>query len=344
MHHVGQLLGVEHRHPADELLALGTARQRVQRSARSPRPHRPRPEHDDATSDRLRDPTGQRTQLMTGVPGVSGEQLVTTLTGQHHLHVLARGSGQEVVGGLCVISDRLVEAPGEIGQDVGVVGGRHDHLAVLGAEPVSDGSGVRQLAVRTFGDAVEANRERAQRPMDVAARQRDDEAGVDAAAEERAVRHVAHELHRDRFVEEPVELADQLWFRGAAVLAGSVRQIPPPTEAHLSVSARDVVTRAVRRGRRRSSCAALARTGARGTSASAGIDIVRPTEGCSSSALISDAKTMDPLAFGVVQRLDPRVVARQEQRPLRARPTRRRRTSRADGARSRRRVPRTGGR
>ncbi len=75
---------------------------------------------------------------------------------------------------------------------------------------------------------VEADRECLDRPLAVGLHDRDDQRGIDAAGQERAERNVGFHAHRDRVVQQRVELVHRFFFGAAewireAVFGGDLR-------------------------------------------------------------------------------------------------------------------------
>ena len=80
-----------------------------------------------------------------------------------------------------------------------------DDLVRLGADRARDLARVLELVERAV---LEGHREGLQRPVDHPRHQRGDRAAVDAAGQEHAERHVAHQPEADRFLEQRAESRD----------------------------------------------------------------------------------------------------------------------------------------
>ena len=101
--------------------------------------------------------------------------------------------------------DGLVLMPDEAGQRVEEVVHADDDFVVLGADGLGDLAGIGELA--EFGFLV-ADGEGLHRPVEVALHERGDGGGIDAAGEEHAERHVAHQAHADGLFQALAALGD----------------------------------------------------------------------------------------------------------------------------------------
>jgi len=115
------------------------------------------------------------------VPVVAPEGLVAGVAREHHLDVLAGQLRDEVGRDGRGVGEGLVEVPDEVLQELDGIG-LDDELAVLRAEVLRDAARVGQLVVLRL---AEADRERLHRLAEVARHERDDDARVEAAAQER---------------------------------------------------------------------------------------------------------------------------------------------------------------
>jgi hypothetical protein len=124
------------------------------------------------------------------IPVVAGEDLVGALPGLHHLDVLGHLLRQQVEGDTVVADHRLAHRrhrTGQGGQQPGVV---DLDLVVIGAEVLSDQIGVGELVAGLATRRMEADAERGQALLSRLGEQRHDQAGVQAAGQQYADRHV----------------------------------------------------------------------------------------------------------------------------------------------------------
>ena len=137
---------------------------------------------------------------------VPGEQLVAAVAGQHHLHRPGGEPGHHVGGDGGGVAERLVEMPREVLEVAERLGSQHE-LVVLRREGPGDLAGVRELVVVRLAEPDgEGLHRRAAEPR----HRGDDGARVDAAAQEGAEGHVAHEVQADRLVDERGEPLGEL--------------------------------------------------------------------------------------------------------------------------------------
>ena len=146
------------------------------------------------------------------------------LRGELRHHVGRDGGG---------VAERLVEIPGEIIHDAEDVR-RDDHLVMLGAVPFRDPAGVAQL-VEVLLD--EADRERLHRGRGETRQRGHDRARVDAAAQERPQRHVAHHMQADRLLQALAQALGDLLL--AAHTRGSEAHVPVPLDPDRPARGRD---------------------------------------------------------------------------------------------------------
>jgi hypothetical protein len=123
------------------------------------------------------------------VLAVAAEELVGALPGQRDGHARRGQLAQREEADRRQVRHRLVEVPDQPREGVRFAQQAHLELVVVHAERGGDALRVRQLGVL----AGEPDRERLERPAHVARHQRDDQARVQAAAQQRADRHVAHQ-------------------------------------------------------------------------------------------------------------------------------------------------------
>ena len=185
--------------PAHRELAL----HRITRAAASAAPARTpaacaRPASRPATAP-ARQVLPRRGERRRAVLPVAAEQLVGALAGQRDGHVLRRELGQREEAERGQLGDGLVQAPDQILERDALVRHRELDLVVVGAEQLGDATRVRELVALAVLD--EADREGLHRLAVRARHQRDDQAGVEPAAEHRAERHVAHQPQPDGAVE-----------------------------------------------------------------------------------------------------------------------------------------------
>ena len=161
---------------------------------------------------------------------VAAEQLVGSLAGQGHGHVLARELAQRQESERRQVRERLVQVPGELAQIVRARLVLELELVVLGAEGVGHPPGVRQLRVLSG----ETDRERLHRLAHVPRHESDDQARVQAAAQHRAQGHVAHQPQADGLVELVEQELGPLLRRERAVGRRS-GEVPPALDPHAPV-------------------------------------------------------------------------------------------------------------
>ncbi len=194
------------------------------------RPARPGPWRSSAAAGPRRAPgtaapaLGQRGDA---VLAVAAEELVGALAGERDGDVRRRASSQSARKPIeersasgssrCQISRRRY---------VGVALELDLELVVVGAQRVGHAARVGELGVL----AGEADRERLERLGHVARHQRDDQARVQAAAEHRAERHVAHQAQPHRLVELVEHDLGPLVGRARVALGVRHRVVPPALE------------------------------------------------------------------------------------------------------------------
>ena len=126
---------------------------------------------------------------------IAGEQLVAAVAGEHDRDLLARQLRDEIGRHGRRIAERAVVVPD---QRVDQIDRRRRdaELGVVGLEALGGQPRVRGLVVGRI--PFEADAERLHRRRHHPAHQTDDDRRVEAAAEERAERHVAHQPPLDR--------------------------------------------------------------------------------------------------------------------------------------------------
>jgi hypothetical protein len=159
--------------------------------------------HDDAVVQRPWQPVQARQAL--GLKGrVAGQDLVAAVTAQRHRHVPAREARQQIRRHDRRIGERFVEETGDLGEDVDHGARPQNFLVVLGAEEFGDTARMRRLVE---GPVLEADRERLDAVRrHVIGHHRDHRAGVDAAGQEDAERHIAHEPQPHGFGQPAAQL------------------------------------------------------------------------------------------------------------------------------------------
>ena len=138
-------------------------------------------------ADRGRNALGEQGRVEAQV---AGEQLVAAVAGEHDRHLLARQLRHEIGRHRGRIAERPVVMPDERVDQIDRRR-RDAELGVIGLEPLGRQARVRGLVVGRV--ALEADAERLDRLRHHPAHQADDDRRVEAAAEKRAERHVAHE-------------------------------------------------------------------------------------------------------------------------------------------------------
>ena len=160
---------------------------------------------------------------------VAGEALVAAIAGEHHLDRLAGHPGHQVdagaerVGRLVHVVDHRRDQAEQVGLD---------HLLVrLHAVARGDASGVGQLVEALL---LDADREGRDGLLADRRHERGDQAGIDAAAQERADPHVAQQVHLDGLAQQRVQLVDHLapragWAGSRTTAASTARCVTEPS-------------------------------------------------------------------------------------------------------------------
>jgi hypothetical protein len=130
---------------------------------------------------------------------VAAEQLVGALAGEGDGDVLRSHLGERDEAERREVGEWLVEVPDEPVERDRLFRERELQLVVIRAELVGDEARIGELVARA--GLLEADCERVHRPVHLLRHQGDDQARVEAAAEHRAERHVAHQPHPDRVLE-----------------------------------------------------------------------------------------------------------------------------------------------
>ena len=162
---------------------------------------------------------------------VAAEQLVGALAGERDGHVVGGQLAEREEADRGEVRERLVEVPDQAPQVLGVALQLDLELVVVGAQRLGHATGVGDLGVL----ACEADREGLERLGHVARHQRDDQARVEAAAEHRAERHVAHQPHLHRLVELVEHDLGPLVGRARVAVGVRHRVVPPALEPHAAV-------------------------------------------------------------------------------------------------------------
>ena len=157
---------------------------------------------------------------VVAIPCVAPEQLVAALARQHNFHALGRQSRHEVERNARGPGDRLVLVPDEPRQRLEELLLRDGHLVMSRADVLGDIASKAQFAVASL--AV-ADGEGLHRLAAQALHDRGDDARVDAAAQEHAQRHVAHQPQPHRLFDRPAAARDEiLLVRGRRRRRGNV--------------------------------------------------------------------------------------------------------------------------
>ena len=196
--------------------------------------------------------------------------------------------------------------PGQVFHDPEGVG-LQDKLVVLRTEVTGDPAGVIELVVLSFR---ETNGEGLHGTRSEPGRGRDDGAGVDAAAQEGAYRHIAHEMQIDGFLEQLAKLIRVAAFAltvvrleaHVPVLFDSHRMLRFPREPVPGCELAHSLDDALRRG-----------CGQEGEDVRHGPPVDRARDlGQLQDRLQLRGEDQPSADLGVIERLDPEPVARQE--------------------------------
>ena len=134
------------------------------------------------------------------VAPVAGEDLVATISLQHHLHTfMAQGVAEQIEGNVGSIGERLVVGPHKRAQHLAHVADTHEELAVVGTEALGEAPGPGPLV--DVHALVEARGVGAQLARVVAGRERRDRSGVDPSREEERHGDIGHQVARHRRLE-----------------------------------------------------------------------------------------------------------------------------------------------
>ena len=157
------------------------------------------------------------------VDAVAAEQLVRALARQDDGHVLAGSARQEVYRERRRVGDWLVEVPRDIGKRTGEVVRRHRDLMVVRADALRHLPRPLELIEILEADGEGLERPAARGPQFLL-RERGDDGAVDAAAEERADRHVADQVTGNRLLHRGADLRRQ---HLRVLLCGVVERVSP---------------------------------------------------------------------------------------------------------------------
>ena len=164
------------------------------------------------------------------VDGVTAEELIGTLAGQHHLHVLARFSCHEVQRDQGRIRHGIIEVPDDLGHGRGIFLGA-DHLDnVLGT---NGRRGFRCHVHLGVTLALKAGGERQQIRI-VALGQGGDSGGVDASGEEAAHCHISAHVLSHRIFQRLGDLLEHLVLIARGHLAHGEARLKPTLLLELS--------------------------------------------------------------------------------------------------------------
>ncbi len=214
-------------HPV-RLLRERLVAERVRQPADQPAHHRP--------PDRCRHDRVQIHQSVAGEPVVAGEHLVATVAGEHHLH-LRRGQFGYQVHPERVRIARFIHVPDQSRKQAHHVGLRHA-LAMPRPPALGHLPCPRQFVVLRV---AHADREGIHRIARLVGQHPRHQRRVDAAAQERADRHVGNGVREHRFAQSPLRLAQQRLVILLPLLA--VRQFPVALDAQLLVLEHERVPR-----------------------------------------------------------------------------------------------------
>ena len=139
------------------------------------------------------------------VPVVAEEQFIGAFAREHDLDVLASQPRDEIERDTGRKCNRFVFVPHQLGERVEILLGRHDDVAMLGADrPRRE---ARELEL--VGVALEkTDRECTDRLFDRSRNEGRQRARVETARQEHAQRHVAHQMAVNRRLESIPELGD----------------------------------------------------------------------------------------------------------------------------------------
>ena len=146
------------------------------------------------------------------IRGVAAEKFVAAIAGKADGDVASRELRDQECWNLRGIGERLVVQSRKARDDRHRFFRRHVELGVFGADVLRHllgGFCFVEFAI------VEADRERLDGALAVGLHDRDDQRGVDAAGKESAERNVGFHAHRDRIIQQRVELVHRFVF-GAA--------------------------------------------------------------------------------------------------------------------------------
>ena len=252
------------------------------------------------------------------VPALPGLDAILVVPGEELVAAVARERDGDVPGGQLRdhvgrdrrgVAERLVQIPGEVIDDLEGVR-LEQELVVLGPEPLGHEPRVARLVVVRLR---EADRERLHRARVQPRHGRHDRARIDAAAQERAQRHVAHEVQADGFLDELAEPLHEVRL-GPSVL-GLEAWIPVPFGAHAparrgeqnvpGLELADAVDDAVRRGRAPEREEAADR---------APVEVALDVDRLQQRLQLRREEEL-AAGLGIVERLDAQPVASHQQRP-----------------------------
>jgi hypothetical protein len=246
------------------------------------------------------------------VLAITTEELVRALPGQGDRHVLRSKLGKGEEAQRRELRHGLVHRPHEVLELDALLGHRELDLVVIGPEDAGDAARVRELVeLSVLG---EADREGAHRLAVGTRHQRHDQARVQAAAQHRAQRHVAHQPQPDRLVELLEEPLGVLVDGQAGAVRRRLRVGPVLLDAeiaaldHEPVPGRQLAHAGERRHRRRE----IAEGEVRGDRLVIEADLDHPAR---QQALELGSEHEPVAATGVVERLDPHPVASEHGAP-----------------------------
>ena len=149
------------------------------------------------------------TEFQPQVALVAAEQFVTSQPGERDRHMSPRELANIVGGDHGVVRKRFIEGLDDLVEHLFDVWLNFE-LGVGGSVALTHEPGEGPLVHVPAARAPKTNRERLHRSRGALAHQSDDQTGIDAPAQERAERDIAHQVRRDGVSEELDESVSQL--------------------------------------------------------------------------------------------------------------------------------------
>lgn len=172
---------------------------------------------DEVPPQGLRKSTVVSRVVLAAVLAVAREEFVGTVARERDLHVVAGLPGDDVGGEQRRVGEGLAEPVEHRRDRVPDLVGRDSEFGVVGAVVVGDLPGSPGLIEQRL---LEAHRERLDGVVHQVRHSPDDDARVDAAAQERAERNVTHQALLDGRLDTRPEIVDCLFESGVAALDG----------------------------------------------------------------------------------------------------------------------------